>query len=112
MPRIQSVVTVSLCLHAAQARAQFPATISLQKSLNTNAATDTGDDARPAITTDGHGTWIAVWGTTDDLGGTIGTDGDILAARSTDNGTTWSAPAPVNGNAGSDTGADEEAQIA
>jgi hypothetical protein len=43
------------------------------------------------VTTDGQGTWVAVWDSTDSLGGTIGTDGDILVARSTDGGLTWTA---------------------
>ena len=54
-------------------------------ALNTNAATDTGDDTRPQVTTDGAGNWIAVWESRDDLssvGGAIGTDYDILYAVS------------------------------
>ncbi len=31
-------------------------------ALNTNAASDAGDDDQPAdVTTDGQGTWVAVW---------------------------------------------------
>ena len=33
------------------------------------------------------------------LGGTFGEDWDLLVARSTDNGATWSAPAALNNNA-------------
>jgi len=33
------------------------------------------------MTTDGAGNWMAVWYSQDDLGGTIGTDRDILVAR-------------------------------
>src|SRR6266404_7499265 len=97
---------------AAQVRAQFPATISPRAFLNTDAATDTGFDGGAQVATDGHGHWVALWESTDDLGGSIGTDGDILVSRSTDNGLTWTAPAPLNGNAGSDTGADQSPQIA
>jgi hypothetical protein len=39
--------------------------------LNTNAAFDEGDDLHPSIAVDNHGTWIAVWDSTDDLGGTV-----------------------------------------
>src|SRR5690606_17989992 len=69
---------------------------------NTNAATDSGDDRFAAIATDASGNWVVVWESTDDLGGTIGTDRDILVAGSADNGTTWTAPAVLNSNAATD----------
>ena len=53
---------------------------SAPTALNTNAATDTEGDNDPQLTTDGLGTWIATWHSYDDLGGTIGTDADILYA--------------------------------
>jgi Neuraminidase (sialidase) len=72
-------------------------------ALNTNAASDTGHDALPQLTTDGQGLWIAVWRSEDSLGDTIGEiDFDILLARSTDAGVTWTDPAPLNRNAASD----------
>jgi hypothetical protein len=40
-----------------------------------------GDDVRAAISTDGNGHWLGLWNSTDTLGGTIGADKDILAAR-------------------------------
>ncbi|MEE9294186.1 MAG: thrombospondin type 3 repeat-containing protein [Phycisphaerae bacterium] len=70
--------------------------------LNTNAAFDTGDDRVPGIATDGAGNWVAVWSSFDDLAGTIGTDTDMLVSRSTDNGATWTNPAPLNNDAASD----------
>ena len=72
------------------------------QALNTNAAVDSEDDAWPQLTTDSSGNWVAVWASNDDLGGTIGTDRDILFARSTDNGANWTAPEPLNTNAASD----------
>jgi hypothetical protein len=68
--------------------------------LNTNAETD-GDatDWFPRAATDRAGNWLAVWQSFGSLGGTIGTDSDILCSRSTDNGMTWSEPAPVNDHA-------------
>jgi len=80
-------------------------------ALNTNAATDSGTDYYPQVTTDGGGNWVAVWYSTENLGGTIGTDYDILVARSTDNGASWTAPAALNTNAGSDSGDDYDPQV-
>jgi hypothetical protein len=80
-------------------------------ALNTNAASDSGDDHRPQVTTDGQQTWLATWHSLDSLGGTIGTDRDILVARSTDDGVTWTAPAALNTNAGGDTENDAWPQV-
>ncbi len=60
------------------------------------------DGLVPSVATDGTGKWIVVWGSTDTLGGTIGSDSDILYSVSTDAGATWSAAAAVDPNAGSD----------
>lgn len=76
--------------------------------LNTNAATDSGDDDEAVVATDGMGNWVVIWDSEDDLGGTTGEDGDILLARSTDNGATWSYPAPLNTNAATDSGGDND----
>ena len=73
---------------------------------NTNAATDSGQDRYPQVTTDGLGAWVAVWDSQDSLGDTIGTDWDILLARSTDDGATWTEPAALNTNAATDSGHD------
>jgi hypothetical protein len=71
------------------------ATWSASHALNTNAATDTGDDTSPYIATDGSGLWIAVWETDDTLGGTLDPVFNILMSRSTDAGVTWSAPEAI-----------------
>lgn len=81
-------------------------------ALNTNAGSDSGSDRFPAIATDGLGRWIAVWNSTDTLGGTVGTDADIFVSRSLNNGTTWSAPVALNSNATSDSGQDLSPSIA
>ena len=62
-------------------------------------------DVSLAVSDDGA-TVVAVWASTYSLGGTIGNDNDILRARSTDGGLTWSAPAKLNSNAGIDSNAD------
>jgi hypothetical protein len=79
--------------------------------LNTNAGYDWGGDYEPQVTTDGAGNWVAVWYSDDDLGGTIGNDGDVLVSRSADAGASWTAPAPLNTNAGTDSGYDDTPQI-
>ena len=79
--------------------------------LNTNAGSDSGSDYEPQVTTDGAGNWVAVWQSNDSLGETVGTDHDILVSRSTDAGGTWTAPAPLNSNAGSDSGDDWAPQV-
>ena len=86
-------------------------TFSPPAALNTNAATDSGADFDPQVTTDGAGNWVAVWYSNDSLGGTIGTDRDILVARSSNNGATWTAPAPLNTNAATDSGDDFDPQV-
>ena len=58
------------------------ATWTAPAAMNSNAATDSGDDSRPQVVADGAGKWVAVWHSRDDLGGTIGTDFDILVCRS------------------------------
>lgn len=77
-------------------------TWSEPEPLNTNAAFDSGSDGgRPHVATDRHDNWVAAWASNEDLLGT-GTDDDILVARSTDNGMSWSDPAPLNSNASTD----------
>ena len=80
-------------------------------ALNSNAATDSGSDSSPHIATDGLGVWVVVWESADTLGGTLGSDDDILFARSTDNGATWSAAAALIAGAASDTGYDRDARV-
>jgi hypothetical protein len=80
--------------------------------LNTNADSDEKGDVWVQLTTDELGTWIAIWQSWDSLGGTIGTDADVLFARSTDTGLSWTDPAPLNTSAATDEGEDNNPQIA
>lgn len=75
--------------------------------LNTNGVTDNGDDLRPILSTDGNGNWLCVWESDSTLGGTAGSDLDILYTRSSDNGINWTAPALLNTNGTTDSRADE-----
>ncbi len=79
--------------------------------LNTNATSDVGDDTDVHIATNENGVWLAIWESDDSLSDTIGTDADILFAKSVDNGESWTAPAALNSTAASDTGNDRNAAI-
>lgn len=86
-------------------------TWSNPQPLNSDALTDTQDDAEPELATDGNGTWVAIWRATD-TGSTITTE--IRTARSTDNGATWSeavAFTPAEEDINPD-GADSEPHLA
>ncbi|MCC6697053.1 MAG: exo-alpha-sialidase [Candidatus Hydrogenedentes bacterium] len=87
------------------------ATWTAPAALNTNASSDTGEDSSVRVSADGQGTWVAVWESSDYLGNTIGWDYDILVSRSTDGGLSWSAPAALNTNAGTDAGSDLTPQV-
>src|SRR5262249_58795370 len=56
--------------------------------LNADAATDTKDDVLGDLATDGKGTWIAIWATT---------DGSVESARSTNGGASWTTPMSLVG---------------
>lgn len=80
-------------------------------ALNSNAGVDEGNDGDPQIATDGSGTWIVVWDSTDEAGAGLGSDRDILSAVSTDNGQNWSDPLAVHQNAATDQGSDARPRI-
>jgi len=81
--------------------------------LNSNAPDDTAFqlDSDPSIASDKQGHWVTVWWSEASLGATIGTDADILVARSTDNGATWSPAAALNTDAATDSRADTNPTI-
>jgi Neuraminidase (sialidase) len=81
-------------------------TWSAVAALNNDAGSDTRNDDEPFVTTDGLGNWVVIWEANDPAGGAIGTDGDMLFAYSSDNGSTWTDPAPLNTNAATDSGTD------
>ncbi len=109
---VSGLAAVGLCA-ATPARGQFDVAITPPAPLNTNAGGDTGDDCRAQVTSDGEGNWVAVWHSREpNIAGGIGMDRDILVARSSDNGATWTAPAPLNNNADSDAGNDDRPQVA
>jgi hypothetical protein len=88
------------------------ATWTPQTPVNSNAASDSGFDTSPDIATDRAGNWLVTWSSGDSKGGMIGTDRDILLARSSDFGGSWSASTPLNSNAASDSNSDWSPRLA
>jgi len=85
---------------------------SFPVALNVNAPFDFGEDSNVVVATDNAGNWVAVWQSNENLGGELGIEGDILVARSVNNGASWSLPSPLNTNAATDNGTDFEPQLA
>jgi Neuraminidase (sialidase) len=71
------------------------ATWSASQLIDSQATSGTGGENHPAVMTDGNGTWVTVWRSSEDFNG-AGFDQDIFFSRSTDNGATWSASQPLN----------------
>ena len=75
--------------------------------LNQKATIDRkADDAWPDIATDAAGTWLAVWRSNVTPEARAGDDFDIFAARSSDQGRTWTEQEALNSNATDDSGND------
>ena len=71
--------------------------------LSPSATTDDLEtDWNPTAATDGSGTWVVAWSSDGPVRGTNGTDFDILFARSTDGGITFTTEAPLNTDAATD----------
>jgi hypothetical protein len=70
---------------------------SMPMLLNNDATTDTLRDGAPALAADQNGTWICTWeeGNRD---GSSGQGTNVVYARSTTNGLSWSDPAILNAN--------------
>ena len=71
-----SLLLVAMLLVCARAPAQL--IVSAPELLDEPGGG--GGDIEPQISTDAMGNWVAVWGSTENLGGTAGTDADILVA--------------------------------
>lgn len=78
------------------------ATWSDTRPLVERSGHDTAQDQGIALATDRLGHWVAVWTSNDDLDGTIGTDEDVLVARSIDGGATFTDPVALNSDAATD----------
>ncbi len=81
--------------------------------LNANAgANGVVDEGEPFVAMNSQGIAVAAWSSKDTLGSTIGTDLDILVARSLDGGLNWSVPIPLNTNASFDAIRDSSPSLA
>jgi len=78
------------------------ATWSAPLPLSRNAATDRDTDRQVVLATDGKGVVLATWEAFAAEGGKLGTDWDIMLARSENAGATWSEPVPLASTAATD----------
>lgn len=109
--RYAAFAVVAWGFPASLATAQPMGTFAPPAILNTNATMDAADDEAPVVTSDGRGTFVAVWSTRKNNGGPL--EDDLYFARSEDGGATWSDPAILNSNAADDDGAtDASADLA
>lgn len=74
---------------------------SAPAALNQNATKDSADDRFVHISTDGQGTWLSIWTTTN-----WGQDADVAYAVSHDIGASWSQPSPISSSAITDNWSD------
>ena len=93
-------------------RADLGVPLSPTAPVRSNGANDSGRDFMPALATDGHGHWVAVWSANHDTGDGSGTDDDLYVARSLDAGAHWSNPVILNANAATPNAGDYDAAIA
>jgi len=103
---VAAVVMFGLFMPIEQSYASFG--FGLSAALNTDAPTDAQDDGSAHIAIDGAGNWVAVWLETD----VDKTERDVMVARSTDNGATWSDPVVLQAAMTTDTQDDSYAHIA
>jgi hypothetical protein len=87
-----------------------PESWSYPELVNGNGTTDTGDDLYPFVAIGSDGRVHVVWSSTENIGGTLGTDADLLYAFSPTPGT-WSVPEVVNSGATGDTLGDVAAKL-
>ncbi|MDG2335535.1 MAG: thrombospondin type 3 repeat-containing protein, partial [Myxococcota bacterium] len=91
------------------------AIVTYPAPLNTNSDTDSLPDSNVQIAwgeNSGAGTFLAVWESDENLGGTAGTDTDIFFSTGDGIPGNWSPPALLNTNGTSDSGGDNNVQVA
>ena len=88
------------------------ATFAAPVAVSTDATDPMRSNSAPWLATDEAGVWVAVWQAVSPQGSPLGADSDIMFSRSTDDGATWSAPAPLNANAATDKMGDAVPRVA
>jgi hypothetical protein len=83
-------------LDSCELTGQAPINIESPSVLRGDAQVDVARDRDVQMAADGMGRVIAIWRSEDSLDGTVGDDYDLMVARSSDEGQTWSNPAPLN----------------
>jgi hypothetical protein len=120
--KARKIAALAAAVSCCVASSAFGAFLSFgpPNALNSTATSD-ADASQPnddvdqdvSIAAGGSGVWIAAWSSDNPLGGTTGPDSDILFARSTDNGATWSAAGPLMpATAAADTAPDTSPRVA
>lgn len=74
-------------------------------ALAENATSDVAGDFNPQIVSDRGGRWLAVWNSSENLGGIAGTDHDLLVSKVV-NPFLWTAPQALHSNVTLDVGND------
>lgn len=88
------------------------ATWSEPKPMNTSTDWCMDGGYFPRVTSDGLGLWIVTWTAVCPSATRLGLATETLLSRSTDNGSTWSPPQPLDANAAADNRADSPPQLA
>lgn len=81
-------------------------------ALNSNAASATGVNTAPSLACDSSGNWVAVWQAGSIAPPSPSSDSEIMVARSSNNGASWSAASILNTNAPTDSTADWAPRVA
>ncbi|MCC6694813.1 MAG: hypothetical protein IT365_04185 [Candidatus Hydrogenedentes bacterium] len=87
------------------------ATWSFPTVLPGNTYEQGRQDRAPRIASDGAGHLVVVWETRKDRGMGIGTDGDVVASRSANDGVTWTQPVLLNSFGTADDAEDDTASV-
>ncbi|HYB98786.1 MAG TPA: DUF4215 domain-containing protein [Candidatus Limnocylindrales bacterium] len=88
------------------------ATWSQPMRVNAYARQDASPDSAPSVATDGSGRWTVAWTSHHPVGDGDDLDADIVVATSTDDGASWSAPAPLREEMTTDGAADSDVLLA
>lgn len=72
---------------------------SAAANLDADANNDSREDTGPVVVTDGKGRWGAIWHSWGGISYRDGSDADVLASFSEDDGVSWTKPVALNNSA-------------